>query len=142
MTNKLSDKDKKDWQNFLSKKEKFTDVENIIDFITAIRSFKNELSISPGSYVDISLSGINKKNKSFFTNNETVIKKLGRITNFIDKDKNKPSASLVIKGSVFKLYFEENVDLNVIKDFSNKFKYTLSLKYFSLLDFILVPIPL
>ena len=77
---------------------------------------RNELSISPGSYVDISLSGINKKDKSFFTNNETVIKRLGRITNFIDEDKNKPSASLVIKGSVFKLYFEENVDLNLIKE--------------------------
>ena len=104
------------WITDKSKKEKFTDVENIIDFITAIRSFKNELSISPGSYVDISLGGINKKNKAFFTKNDTIIKRLGRITNFIDKDKNKPSASLVIKGNVFKLYFEENVDLNVIKE--------------------------
>ena len=104
------------WIADKSKKEKFTDVENIIDFITAIRSFKNELSISPGSYVDISLGGINKKNKAFFTKNDTIIKRLGRITNFIDKDKNKPSASLVIKGNVFKLYFEENVDLNVIKE--------------------------
>ncbi len=104
------------WITDKSKKEKFTDVENIIDFITAIRSFKNELSISPGSYVDISLGGINKKNKAFFTKNDTIIKRLGRITNFIDKDKNSPSASLVIKGNVFKLYFEENVDLNVIKE--------------------------
>ena len=32
-------------------------------------------------------------------------------------------------------------DLTVIKKFSNKVKYTLSLKYF-LLDFILIPIPL
>ena len=120
LKNKLdnSNKDYLMYSNWVSdkpKKEKFADVENMIDFITEIRSFKNELSISPGSYVDISLSGINKKDKSFFTNNETVIKKLGRITNFIDKDKNKPSASLVIKGSVFKLYFEENIDLNLIK---------------------------
>ena len=121
LKNKLdnSNKDYLMYSNWVSdkpKKEKFADVENMIDFITEIRSFKNELSISPGSYVDISLSGINKKDKSFFTNNETVIKKLGRITNFVDKDKNKPSASLVIKGSVFKLYFEENVDLNLIKE--------------------------
>ena len=52
----------------------------------------------------------------FFNKNNTVIKKLGRITNFLDKDQNKPSASLVIKGSIFKLYFEENVDLNLIKE--------------------------
>ena len=104
------------WVSGKPKKEKFTDVENIIDFITEIRSFKNELSISPGSYVDISLSNISNKNKSFFVKNDTVIKRLGRITNFTDKDQNKPSASLVIKGSVFKLYFEQNVDLNLIKE--------------------------
>ena len=33
-------------------------------------------------------------------------------------------------------------DLIVIKDFSNEFKYILSLKYFFLLDFIFIPIPL
>ena len=36
---------------------------------------------------------------------------------------------------------KSKIDLTVIKDFSNKFKYTLSLKYF-FLDFILIPIPL
>jgi len=104
------------WVSGKPKKEKFADVENIIDFITEIRSFKNELSISPGSYVDISLSNISNKNKSFFVKNDIVIKRLGRITNFTNKDQNKPSASLVIKGSVFKLYFEQNVDLNLIKE--------------------------
>ena len=121
LKNKLdnSNKDYLMYSNWVSgkpKKEKFADVENIIDFITEIRSFKNELSISPGSYVDISLSNISNKNKSFFVKNDTVIKRLGRITNFTDKDQNKPSASLVIKGSVFKLYFEQNVDLNLIKE--------------------------
>ena len=42
---------------------------------------------------------------------------------FIDKDINKPSASLVIKGSVFKLYFEENVDLSLIKELYKKSSY-------------------
>ena len=121
LKNKLDNSNKdylmySNWVTGKPKKEKFADVENIIDFITEIRSFKNELSISPGSYVDISLGGISNKNKSFFVKNNTVIKRLGRITNFIDKDQNKPSASLVIKGSVFKLYFEQNVDLNLIKE--------------------------
>ena len=121
LKNKL-DNSKKDylmlsnWVTDKPKKEKFTDVENIIEFITEIRSFKNELSISPGSFIDISFSGISNKNKFFFKNNELIIKRLGRIANFIDKDQNKPSASLVIKGNVFKLYFEENVDLKLIKE--------------------------
>ena len=50
------------------------------------------------------------------TNNEVVLKKLGRISNFLFKDINKPSASLVVKGNVLKLYFEENIDLNLIKE--------------------------
>ncbi len=33
-----------------------------------------------------------------------------------DKGLNKPSASLVISGDIFNLYFEENVDLNLIKE--------------------------
>ena len=48
-------------------------------------------------------------------NNEIVLKKLGRINNFYDKDQDKPSATLVISGDIFKVYFDENVDLNLIK---------------------------
>ena len=49
-------------------------------------------------------------------NNETILKKLGRINNFFDKDQNKPSATMVISGDIFKIYFDENVDLNLIKE--------------------------
>jgi valyl-tRNA synthetase len=49
-------------------------------------------------------------------NNEVVLKKLGRINNFFEKDQNKPSATLVISGDIFKIYFDENVDLNLIKE--------------------------
>ena len=48
-------------------------------------------------------------------NNEIVLKKLGRINNFYDKDQDKPSATMVISGDIFKVYFDENVDLNLIK---------------------------
>ena len=48
--------------------------------------------------------------------NEVILKKLGRINNFFDKDQNKPSATLVISGDIFKVYFDENVDLNLIKE--------------------------
>ena len=43
------------------------------------------------------------------------MKKNGRIKNFHDKDLDKPSASIVINGELFKLYFDQDVDLNMIK---------------------------
>ena len=105
------------WISGSSKKDKdYKDVKKIINIISQIRSFKNELNVSPGSFVDISLSKINANNKTFFEHNNKVLKKLGRINNFFDKDKEKPSATIVISGDIFKVYFEENVDLMVIKE--------------------------
>ena len=75
------------WISGTSKKDKdFKEVEKIITIISQIRSFKNELNVSPGSFVDISLSKINANSKNFFKHNDTVLKKLGRINNFFDKD--------------------------------------------------------
>ena len=108
LTNWATDKSKKD--------QNYKDVEKIINIISEIRSFKNELSVSPGSFIDISIRQINKKNQSFLNDNEIFLKKLGRINNFLLKDLNKPSASLLVSGDLFKIYFDENVDLNLIKD--------------------------
>ena len=122
LKNKLDNSNKNylmlsNWISGTSKKDKdFKEVEKIINIISQLRSFKNELNVSPGSFVDVSLSKINKNNKTFFKHNATVLKKLGRINNFFDKDKEKPSATMVISGDIFKVYFEENVDLSVIKE--------------------------
>ena len=62
------------------------------------------------------MHNIKKNSQSFIMNNEIIIKKLGRINNFFKKDQNKPSASLIISGDLFKIYFDENVDLNTIKE--------------------------
>jgi valyl-tRNA synthetase len=100
----------------LNKNKNLREVERIISIITEIRSFKNELNISPGSFIDISIEKINIKNKKFFVNNNIVLKRLGRINNFLDKDKNTPSATLIIEGDMFKLYFDQSVDLNLVKE--------------------------
>ena len=100
----------------LIKDKSLKDVERMISIITQIRSFKNELNISPGSFIDVSIEKIDKKNKKFFVNNNLVLKRLGRINNFLGKDKNMPSATLIVKGDIFKLYFDQSVDLNLIKD--------------------------
>ena len=107
----------KNWPSGKAKKDQSQkDVEKIIDIISELRSFKNELNVSPGSFVDISIDKIAKKNKTLMSNNEVVLKRLGRINNFYEKDQAKPSATLVISGDIFKIYFDENVDLNLIKE--------------------------
>ncbi len=108
LSNWISDKSKKDSDH--------NQVQQIIDIISEIRSFKNELNVSPGSFIDISINSIKKNNQNFMINNEIIIKKLGRINNFYKKDQDKPAASLIISGDLFKIYFDENVDLNVIKE--------------------------
>ena len=107
------------------------EVEKMIIFISQIRSFKNELNVGAGSFVDLSIESTKKGDKLFFLNNDIILKKLGRINHVYDKDQNKPSASLVVLGGVFKLYFDQSVDLNLIKENlvkkKNKFSYDLKI---------------
>ena len=91
-------------------------VEKIINIISELRSFKNELNVSPGSFIDVSTEDIGKNEKSFFSKNENILKKLGRINNFFDKHQKKPAATLVVSGDLFKVYFAEDVDLRLIKE--------------------------
>jgi len=122
LTNKFDNKNKNflmlsNWITDKSKKDSdHKQVQQIIDIISEIRSFKNELNVSPGSFIDVSINSIKKNNQNFMIKNEIIIKKLGRINNFFEKDQNKPAASLIISGDLFKIYFDENVDLNAIKE--------------------------
>jgi len=100
----------------VKKDQSIKNVNKIINIISELRSFKNQLNVSPGSFIDISIDKVNKKNKTIMINNEIILKKLGRINNFFDKNQEKPSATLVISGDIFKLYFDENVDLDLIKE--------------------------
>ena len=101
---------------FIQESNEYNDVSNIIEIITSIRSFKNEIGVSPGSLIDISLANTNSKTQDFFNKNEIVLKKLGRISNILLEDQKKSSASLIIKGELYKMYFEQDVDIKTIKD--------------------------
>ena len=92
------------------------EVNKVIDFITSIRSFKNELGVPPGSLIEVSLEKTNNEIKNFFDLNKIILMKLGRIKNISYKDLNKSSASLILDGEQFKIYFEEDVNLNRVKD--------------------------
>ena len=104
------------WPSGKPKKDISTNqVEKIISIVSELRSFKNELSVSPGSFIDISIETVSKKEQSFFTENEIILKKLGRIKNLHNKDLDKPAATLMVSGDLFKVYFDEDVDLELIK---------------------------
>ena len=98
------------------KDKETTNVNQVIDVISKIRSFKNELNISPGSFIDISIQSIKKEKQNLFLKNEVILKKLGRINSIFTKDLTNESADLVVSGEIFKIYFDKNVDLNLIKD--------------------------
>ena len=91
-------------------------VEKIINIISELRSFKNELNVSPGSFIDVSISNINQDQKKFINNNEIIIKKLGRINEIHTEDINKPAATMVVSGDLFKIYFDKDIDLKLIKE--------------------------
>ncbi len=99
----------------VKKDQSFFDVEKIINIISELRSFKNELNVSPGSFTEISIKNLDKDNQKFIRNNVIILKKLGRINEFHENDLDKSSASMVISGNIFKVYFDKNVNLNLIK---------------------------
>jgi len=92
------------------------EVEKIINIVSELRSFKNELNVSPGSFIDISIEEISKNDQSFFFKNEIILKRLGRINNLFDKDLDKHAPTLMVSGDLFKVYFAEDVDLKLIKE--------------------------
>ena len=65
--------------------------------------------------INISLKNASNQTTDFFNKNQIVIKKLGRINNNLENELDKSSATLVISGELFKLYFDQDVDLEIIK---------------------------
>ena len=78
-------------------------------------SIKNDFSFLLISSIDISVESVSKKEQSFFIENEIILKKLGRIKNLHNKDLDKPAATLMVSGDLFKVYFDEDIDLELVK---------------------------
>ena len=96
--------------------KEISNVNQLIDVISKIRSFKNELNVSPGSFIDISIKNVSREKQKLFLKNKVVFKKLGRINSILTEDSANESAILVVSGEIFKIYFDKTIDLNIIKD--------------------------
>ena len=103
-------------ENKVHQDKEISNVNQVIQVISVLRSFKNELNVSPGSFVDISIKSLSKNKRNLFIKNEVMLKKLGRINSIYTDDLNSESASLVVAGEIFKIYFDKSVDLSLIKD--------------------------
>ena len=62
----------------------------------------------------MSIININDDQKKFINDNEIILKRLGRINNIMNDDLNKPAATMVVSGDLFKIYFDKDVDLKLI----------------------------
>ena len=106
----------------IQKSKEITNVNNLIDVISKIRSFKNELNVSPGSFIDISIQDMSKEKQNLFLKNQNILKKLGRINSIYTTDLNLEFANLVVSGQILKIYFDKSVDLNIIRvNLNNKY---------------------
>ncbi len=97
------------------KNKNIENVNEIINMISSIRSFKNELNVKPGSFVDISIEKLDNRKQALFLQNQIIIKKLGRVNSIFIKDLSKQSANLVVSGEILKLYFDKSIDLDLIR---------------------------
>ena len=109
-----------EWPNFKNinkfyKNQK--DINNIIEFITNIRSVKAELKITPKLFCDISFNEKSKKLKKLINNNFSLIKQVGRVnsitkSNFEDKN----SIDIIVLKEKLSLRFNEDVNLSSQKE--------------------------
>ena len=74
------------------------------------------MNISPGAFIDISIDELNSKKKTIITDNLSVFKRLGRISNVTTTKFEKRGIKIIVKGESITLYFDQNLDLNVQKE--------------------------
>jgi len=111
------------WPSGKSKMDQnYKEVEKMINIISKIRSFKNELSVTPGSFIDISISELSSNKRGIVEDNLTLFKRLGRVSNIKTQSKlNKNGVKIIVGGETITLYFDQNLDLDEQKQkISNK----------------------
>jgi len=100
-----------------SHKKSSEEIEKVIDLITAIRSTKAQLNISPKEYCDIFYFKESKKIKKIIDNNIEIIKQIGRVNKiFLKPENNNSIVQIFILKEKIGLKFETNIDLNSQKN--------------------------
>ena len=99
----------------------YNKIDWLIDLVTSIRSTKVDLNISPGSFINISISELNSNKISIINDNLDVFKRLGRVSEVSHSESNQNGVKIIVGGETVTLYFDQNLDLNEQKQkISNK----------------------
>ena len=80
--------------------------------VTSIRSIKVDLNVSPGSFINISISELNSNKISIINDNLDVFKRLGRVSEVSHQKLNQNGIKIIVGGETLTLYFDQNLDLN------------------------------
>ena len=83
-----------------------------LDLVTSIRSIKVDLNVSPGSFINISISELNSNKISIINDNLDVFKRLGRVSEVSHSKLNQNGIKIIVGGETVTLYFDQNLDLN------------------------------
>ncbi len=94
-----------------------SDINDVIELISNIRSTKAELKITPKLYCDISLSGKNQKLKKLIDKNLHLLKQVGRVNGVLkNSNRDNNSIDILVLKEKLSLRFREDVDLNSQKE--------------------------
>jgi len=103
----------KDWnvKSQLGFDKSYNKIDWLIDLVTNIRSTKVNLSVSPGSFIDVSTIELSSNKKAIINDNLNVFKRLGRVSNIIHSKTDKDGVRIIVGGETVILYFDQNLDL-------------------------------
>jgi valyl-tRNA synthetase len=90
----------------------YNKIDWLIDLVRNIRSIKVDLNISPGSFINISISELNSNKISIINDNLDVFKRLGRVLEVSHSESNQNGVKIIVGGETVTLYFDQNLDLN------------------------------
>ena len=96
----------------LSFNKSYNKIDWLIDLVTSIRSIKVDLNVSPGSFINISISELNSNKISIINDNLDVFKRLGRVSEVSHSKLNQNGIKIIVGGEAVTLYFDQNLDLN------------------------------
>ncbi len=90
----------------------YNKIDWLIELVTSIRSIKVDLNISPGSFINISISELSSNKISVINDNLDVFKRLGRVSEVNNSESNQNGVKIIVGGETVTLYFDQNLDLN------------------------------
>ncbi len=93
-------------------KKNCSNINDLIEFISSIRSSKSELKITPKLYCDIYFLEKSSKLNKIIQTNLVLVKHVGRISNILkSKKNNENSIEILTQNEKISLNFNENIDL-------------------------------